>query len=102
MKTMRCPGTLPFTLNVVSTFGQQTPTCIRTAPTRLATSTPLLTALFGICLHSLGATNVIAIKAGHLLDVRTGRTLDEQVLLIEGDSISRLGPAASTPIPNGA
>lgn len=31
------------------------------------------------------------IKAGHLLDVRTGKTLEQQEILIEGDTIKALG-----------
>ncbi len=62
----------------------------------------LIAVLFGILPPTLAATNLVALKAGHVLDVRTGHTLDNQVILIQGDSITRVGPAVSTPIPDGA
>jgi len=40
------------------------------------------------------------IKAGHLLDVKTGQTLTNQQIIIEGDKIVSVGP--QTPAPAGA
>jgi len=36
----------------------------------------------------------VAIKAGRLLDVRSGKYLDNQIILIEGDRVKEIGPAA--------
>jgi len=36
----------------------------------------------------------VVIRAGHLLDVKTGNTLSGQAILIEGDKIVSVGPAA--------
>lgn len=35
------------------------------------------------------------VRAGHLLDVHTGRTLDAQTIVVEGDRIISTGPSAS-------
>ena len=43
----------------------------------------------------------VAIKAGRLVDVEAGRVLRDQVILIEGERISAVGPAATLPIPAG-
>jgi imidazolonepropionase-like amidohydrolase len=48
------------------------------------------------------AAQLVAIKAGHVLDVDTGRVLHEQVILVDGERISAVGAAASTAIPAGA
>jgi imidazolonepropionase-like amidohydrolase len=44
----------------------------------------------------------IAVKAGHLLDVKSGRYLENQVILIEGDRIQTVGAAAEVQIPSDA
>ncbi|HXJ92742.1 MAG TPA: amidohydrolase family protein [Terriglobia bacterium] len=43
-----------------------------------------------------------AVKAGHLLDVKSGRYLENQVILIEGDRIQKVGAAAEVQIPSDA
>jgi len=43
-----------------------------------------------------------AVRAGNLLDVRSGRMLRDQVVLIRGDRIADVGPAADVKIPEGA
>ena len=58
----------------------------------------------GLCAVLLLSWNVLAqpsstprrvvIRAGHLLDVKTGNTLSGQAILIEGDKIVSVGPAA--------
>jgi imidazolonepropionase-like amidohydrolase len=35
------------------------------------------------------------VRAGHLLDVHTGKTLDAQTIVVEGDKILSIGPSAS-------
>ena len=44
----------------------------------------------------------VAIKAGHLIDIENNRVLADQIILIDGERISAVGPAASTTIPAGA
>lgn len=45
---------------------------------------------------------VTAIKAGRLVDVAAGQVRMNQVVLISGDTITTVGPAANTAIPAGA
>jgi len=44
----------------------------------------------------------VLIKAGRLIDVRSGRVLTDQAILIEGDRIKQVGPAQSVQAPAGA
>ncbi len=44
----------------------------------------------------------IVIHAGHLIDTQTGKVLDDQTLVIQGDKITAVGPSASITVPNGA
>lgn len=44
----------------------------------------------------------VVVKAGHLLDVKTGRTLGNQAIVIEGDKIASVGPAGEAKVPPGA
>jgi imidazolonepropionase-like amidohydrolase len=37
----------------------------------------------------------VTIRAGHLLDVKTGKTLNDQAIVIEGDKIVAVGPASN-------
>ncbi len=46
------------------------------------------------------AGKTVAIRAGHLLDVRTGKTLAKQIIVIQGDKIASVG--ADAQIPEGA
>src|ERR1041385_1244208 len=48
------------------------------------------------------ATNVLAIKAGHLLDVAGGKVLEKQIVLVESDTIKRVGAEGSFPVPEEA
>jgi imidazolonepropionase-like amidohydrolase len=45
---------------------------------------------------------VVAIRAGRLFDGRSENLLNNQVVLIEGERISEVGPASSVKIPSGA
>ena len=45
---------------------------------------------------------IIAVKAGHLFDSKLGDMLANQVVLIKGDRITDVGPAAQVQIPAGA
>ena len=44
----------------------------------------------------------VAIRAGRLFDSPTGRMLTNQVILVNGDMITQVGPAALVQIPAGA
>ena len=55
---------------------------------------------FAFCANA--QNSVIAIRAGHLFDSKSGKMLDKQVIVIEGDKIKSVGPADSASIPPGA
>ncbi len=40
----------------------------------------------------------VVVRAGHLLDVKTGSTLSGQAIVIEGDKIVSVGPAAEVKV----
>jgi imidazolonepropionase-like amidohydrolase len=42
------------------------------------------------------------IRAGHLLDVRNGKMLSNQIIVIQGEKIARVAPADQIQIPSGA
>ena len=46
------------------------------------------------------AAKTVVIRAGHLLDVRTGKTLANQIVVIQGDKIASVG--SDTKVPAGA
>lgn len=48
------------------------------------------------------AVKMVAIRAGRLVDVIGGKTLADQVIVVEGERIKGVGSAANTPIPAGA
>ena len=48
------------------------------------------------------SSNSVVIKAGHLLDVTSGRTLEHQVILVEGEVIKSIGAERDVSIPAGA
>ncbi len=47
-------------------------------------------------------TGVVAIRAGRLFDSKSGKPAENQIILIEGDKISAVGPADKIQIPAGA
>src|SRR5215472_5745229 len=47
-------------------------------------------------------SQIEAIRAGHLFDSKSGRILENQVVLVEGEKISAVGPANQVQIPAGA
>jgi len=71
------------------------------APWRGAGPTPCVGADGGI-LSCPPAPKTIAIKAGHLFDSKSGQMLANQVIVLHGDRITEVGPAASVKIPAGA
>ena len=65
---------------------------------RLATFSLLLVAAF-----SANAQNTtVAIRAGHLFDSKSGKMLENQIILIEGEKIKSVGSADSVAVPQGA
>jgi len=47
------------------------------------------------------ATGRTLLRAGHLLDVHTGKLLDAQTVVVTGDKITSIAPTASTPAGSG-
>jgi imidazolonepropionase-like amidohydrolase len=43
------------------------------------------------------STQRVVIRTGHLLDVKSGKMLSDQAIVIEGDKIVGVGPASATP-----
>src|ERR1700676_2437229 len=56
----------------------------------------------GVCGAQQGApaAKTVVIRAGHLLDVKTGKTLTNEVIVIQGDKIASVG--SDTQVPAGA
>ena len=55
-----------------------------------------------LCLASLGFTQTphhVVVHAGHMLDVKSGKTLPDQVLVVEDGKIISSGPASDAKIP---
>jgi imidazolonepropionase-like amidohydrolase len=76
--------------------------CIVTLP---ATVLLCMTALPGMYAQAAAAgvaPAITVIRAGRLIDVEAGRVLSDQVLVIEGERIVAVGPAASARVPAGA
>lgn len=48
------------------------------------------------------APSVVAIRAGRLFDSKTGKLAENQIILIEGEKITSVGPGDSVQIPPGA
>ena len=48
------------------------------------------------------AHRIVAVRAGHLVDVVAGRVLDDQTILIDGERIAAVGPTGSIAVPAGA
>src|ERR1700737_4630003 len=48
------------------------------------------------------APQVVAVRAGHLFDSKSGQMLTSQIVLIEGDKITEVGAADRVQIPSGA
>jgi imidazolonepropionase-like amidohydrolase len=60
-----------------------------------------LIALMGLSAHLVFA-QTIAIRAGRLFDPKSGTNLSNQVVLVRGERITDVGPAASVQVPAGA
>ena len=62
----------------------------------------LFSVLFAVTLSANAQNSTVAIRAGHLFDSKTGKMLENQVIVIEGDKIKSVGPADSASVPPGA
>ena len=76
-------------------------------PFRVACSCALFVPLVAFCAQNAPAANPAAepalyVKAGHLFDATSDNLRDNVVVEIEGERISRIGPAAEINIPAGA
>ena len=71
------------------------------APWRGAGPTPCVGADGGI-FSCPPVPKMVAIRAGHLFDSKSGQMLANQVVVIQGDRIADVGPASSVKIPAGA
>jgi imidazolonepropionase-like amidohydrolase len=71
------------------------------APWRGAGPTPCVGSDGGI-VQCPPAPHVIAIRAGRLFDSKAGRMLQKQVVLLEGERITEVGPDTQVKIPPGA
>src|SRR3989442_1448423 len=71
------------------------------APWRGAGPTPCVGSDGGI-IQCPPAPRVIAVRAGHLFDSKTGQMLTRQVVLLQGERITDVGPEAQVKIPAGA
>jgi len=72
--------------------------CMRVRPVSLLSVS--LIALSSIAAHaqpSKPATGRTLVRAGHLLDVHSGKLLDAQTIVVTGDRITAIAPTASTP-----
>jgi len=71
------------------------------APWRGAGPTPCVGSDGGI-LQCAPAPRVVAIRAGRLFDSKAGKMLTKQIVLLNGDRITDVGPEAQVKIPAGA
>jgi imidazolonepropionase-like amidohydrolase len=56
----------------------------------------------GLAATAPAAGKVVVIRAGKLVDVVAGKVLQDQLIVIDGERIAAVGPAASTAVPAGA
>ena len=66
------------------------------AVTRLVIGSAML-AVAGLALHAQAPAPVTAIRAGRLLDPEAGRFLTNQIILVEANRITAVGPAVAVP-----
>ena len=63
----------------------------------LSVSVIVLSAIAAHAQPSKPTTGRTLVRAGHLLDVHTGKLLDAQTIVVTGDRITAIAPTASTP-----
>src|SRR5436190_7609333 len=96
---MRCKSLLAAFLLIATTLSAQVQP--PPAPWRGAGPTPCVGSDGGI-IQCPAAPRVIAVRAGHLFDSKTGKMLARQVVLLQGERITDVGPEAQVKIPAGA
>ncbi len=69
--------------------------------TKLLVGACLATIAFTAALHSQ-ASQPLAVRAGRMFDSTTGQLLNKQVILIQGERITDVGPESQIKIPEGA
>ncbi|HEY7096272.1 MAG TPA: amidohydrolase family protein [Terriglobales bacterium] len=62
----------------------------------------LLCLFLSLTVASQDAPSKVFVRAGRFLDVKSGKILNDQAIVIEGDKIVSVGPAPSTQAPAGA
>jgi len=67
---------------------------MRNPARKLSFSVLLMVCLAGAVTQAAAATRHVVIRAGHLLDVKTGNTREGQAIVIDEDKIVSVGPAA--------
>lgn len=60
------------------------------------------TGALGLAASAPAADKVVVVRAGKLVDVVGAKVLGDQVIVVQGERITAVGPAASTPVPAGA
>ena len=63
--------------------------------------TPFFLLVTAAALHAQGSP-LVAIRAGRLFDSKSGRVSENQIIMVEGEKITAIGPANSLQIPSGA
>src|ERR1700681_2709990 len=98
---MQCKSVLALTCGILlsSTLWPQVQT--PPAPWRGAGPTPCVGADGGVY-KCPPAPGIVAVRAGRLFDSKTGQMLTRQVVLLSGERIKEVGPAAQVKIPAGA
>lgn len=66
------------------------------------TALAALAAVSATAVAAQEATPVTALVGGNVVDIDTGATTRDAVVLVQGERILRVGPAASVPVPAGA
>ena len=74
----------------------------RCAKTLLALTIAIVAALISLTTTLAAPPPDTYIRAGHLLDVRSGKILSNQIIVIHGDKIASIAPADQVQIPAGA
>jgi imidazolonepropionase-like amidohydrolase len=59
----------------------------------------LVVALLWLSVRAVGQTNHVAVHAGHLLDVKSGKTLNDQVIVIDNGKIVSVSASAEAKVP---
>lgn len=59
----------------------------------------LTVAVLGLSVRAVGQTHHVVVHAGHLLDVKSGKTLNDQTIVIEDGKIASVGASAEARVP---